>query len=240
MAGEYSETRTLLARSCDLTSRWKPSDIFLTMQELAMAHADLLNWGYSTLRARSLAFVLTRTELHMTRYPKIGEKVVCRTWIAPPAKWLFPRYYLFETEDGASLGMAASLWVLMDLNTRRMVSPQLLEMPAETAALPAPMDMPGRALPVTSVTDLRTHPAAYEEIDINGHVNNTRYVAWICDVLGVERLSEHPLSSLSINYAHEILPGQETVLRTQIEDNAFRMSGEVNGTLCFSLSGTLQ
>ncbi len=240
MSAEYQSTIKLQSRHCDFTGHWKPSDIFMTLQELAGSHSDLLGFGDGALRPRSLAFVITRSELHMTRYPVIGETVVLRTWAAPPAKWLFPRYYMLESESGERLGMAATLWVLMDLTTRRMAAPNLLGHEIPAPALPMPMNLPARALPVESETMTSTHIPLYEEIDLNGHVNNTRYLSWICNALGVDVLREKRVSSLSINYAHEILPGQEVTLHTQVEAASFRMSGEVDGVTCFSLSGTLE
>jgi acyl-ACP thioesterase len=51
--------------------------------------------------------------------------------------------------------------------------------------------------------------AGYSAVDIVGHVNNTRYVEWICDAFPLDMFKQHKLDWMQINYEHEILPGEE-------------------------------
>lgn len=239
MENVLTQTLTLQSRDCDFTGRWKTSEIFTAMQELASDHAAILGAGYSTLRSVNLAFALTRSELHMDRYPMIGEKVVCHTWPAPVMKWMFPRYFIFETESGEQLGYAGTIWVLMDLNERKMVTPAALPSPIPTSDRKPPLRMPGKAASLTGEGCLRDYLPGYSELDVNGHVNNTRYVSWMCDALGADRFRTSFVKSIIVNYSHELLPGQMIALRSEIEGNAFRMSGDIDGINHFALSGEL-
>lgn len=239
MENVLTQVIPLQSRDCDFTGRWKPSEIFTAMQELAGDHAALLGAGYSVLRSVNLAFALTRSELHMDRYPVLGERVVCHTWPAPVMKWMFPRYFLFETESGEQLGYAATLWVLMDLTERKMVAPAALPSPIPTSDKKPPLRLPGKAAALTGEGAARAYLPGYSELDVNGHVNNTRYVSWMCDELGAKRLAGHSVKSLVVNYVHELLPGQALLLRSEIEGASFRMSGDIEGVNHFSLSGEL-
>lgn len=239
MENVLTQTRLLQSRDCDFTGRWRPSEICVAMQELAGDHSALLGVGYRKLGEKSLAFVLTRVELHMEKYPVMGEKVVCHTWAAPVMKWMFPRYFIFENEQGERLGYAGTIWVLMDLKERKMVTPAALDTPVATANMKAPMRMPAKAASLKGEGNLSVHTPLYSELDVNGHVNNTKYVQWMCDAMGAEVMRDHCVSSLVVNYAHEILPTQSVALHTEVEDTAFCMSGEVDGVNHFSLSGTL-
>lgn len=49
----------------------------------------------------------------------------------------------------------------------------------------------------------------YSAVDIVGHVNNSRYVEWICDAFPLEFFRQRKLDWMQINYNHEILPGEE-------------------------------
>ena len=239
MENILTQTLTLQSRDCDFTGRWKPSEIFTAMQELASDHAAILGAGYPVLRAANLAFALTRSELHMDRYPHLGEKVVCRTWPAPVMKWMFPRYFIFESESGEHLGYAATIWVLMDLTERKMVAPSALPSPIPTSDRKPPLRLPGKAANLAGEGESRDYLPGCSELDVNGHVNNTRYIAWMCDALGFDLLKDHSIKSLVVNYAHELLPGQTLALRSEIEGSAFRMSGDIDGVNHFSLSGEL-
>lgn len=236
MQNVLSQTLPIRSGNCDLTGRWKPSEIFMAMQEVAGDHCAMLGASYDYLRERSLAFALTRSELRMERYPRIGEKVILRTWAAPVMKWMFPRYFLFETESGERLGCAGTVWVLLDLNERKMVAPAAMEVELAVGDLPAPMKMPARADAPAEETPALQYLPGYGEIDVNGHVNNTRYVAWACDALGIGTLKERFIRRLVVNYSHEILPGQPVLLRMQREGDVFRMSGEEHFTLSGELS----
>ena len=239
MENVLTQTICLQSRDCDFTSRWKTSEIFMAMQELAASHSAILGAGYSFMRAKSLAFALTRTELHMDRYPCIGEKVVCHTWAAPVMKWMYPRYFIFETESGERLGYAGTIWVLLDLNERKMVAPSALGVEIATGDMKAPMRMPSKAASVGEEAEARVYLPGYSEIDVNGHVNNTRYVSWLCDYLGADVLKNRCAKSIVVNYSHEILPGQPVELRAETKDGTFRMSGDYEGVNHFTLSGEL-
>jgi len=239
MENVLTQTILLQSRDCDFTGRWKPSEIFTAMQELAGDHAAILGAGYSVLRPANIAFALTRSELHMARYPKIGEKVICHTWPAPVMKWMFPRYFVFESESDEQLGYAATLWVLMDLTERKMVAPAALPSPIPTSDRKPPLRLPGKAAPLTGEGSARDYLPGYSELDVNGHVNNTRYVSWMCDELGADVLKDRCIRSIIVNYAHELLPGQMIALRSETEGTSFRMSGDVGGVNHFSLSGEL-
>ncbi len=234
------QTRLLQSRDCDFTGRWRASEICVAMQELAGDHSTILGAGYRALKQKNLAFALTRIELHMQKYPCMGEKVVCRTWAAPVMKWMFPRYFIFESESGEQLGYAGTIWVLMDLNERKMVPPSALDAPIPTASCKPPLRMPAKAASMKGEGIAVEHMPLYSELDVNGHVNNTKYVQWMCDSLGAETMGDHFIDSLIVNYAHEVLPTHPVTLRTESEENAFRMSGDINGINHFSLSGTLK
>jgi len=239
MENVLTKTLFLRSRDCDFTGRWKPSEIFMAMQELAGDHSAILGAGYEHLRSLSLAFALTRTELHMQRYPRMGEKVVCHTWAAPVMKWMFPRYFIFESESGERLGYAGTIWVLLDLNERKMAAPSALDVEIATGDMAAPMRMSGRPAVPSDDAASREYLPGYGEIDVNGHVNNTRYVAWACDALGTGTFEKQCVRSLIVNYSHEILPGQPVCMRAQQENDEFRMSGDYEGVNYFTLSGKL-
>lgn len=80
---------------------------------------------------------------------------------------------------------------------------------------------------------------AYTDLDVNGHVNNTRYADWLCDALGAALLSRRCLARLHINYAAEIRPEQEMELRLVESGDAFYFSGTHGGKQHFEAGGEL-
>ena len=59
----------------------------------------------------------------------------------------------------------------------------------------------------------------YSDTDVNGHVNNVRYVDFICDALHMENLGpERYVSSLQVGYLAECRAGETITLLTGAQD----------------------
>ena len=79
----------------------------------------------------------------------------------------------------------------------------------------------------------------YTDLDVNGHVNNTRYLDWCCNALGIETMRGYAMQHFAVNFNQEILAGQEvrTVLHTA--GDAFSFSGFEGEKRHFDVGGTL-
>ena len=227
----------------DFTGKWRPGDIFRAMQRAAEIHANALGWGYEVLKQKNIAWVLTRTQLQMAEYPKVWDKITIATWTGLIKHSVFPRYFEFRAEDGTVLGKSVTLWVLLDLKERSMVSADKaqIEVPADQGHEPAmPFPAAPRELRGVEPRIIEKRPA-YMDFDINGHVNNTRYIDWLCDLFEPECYREKYICDLTVNYAGEILPGTELALMLAEEGEAFSLrdcpGGKAHFTICGSWSG---
>ena len=74
--------------------------------------------------------------------------------------------------------------------------------------------------------------AGYSSVDPLGHVNNSRYVDWICDVFPMDDYRKHSLDWMQVNYDREIRPGEEVALlvKRSREDPELWMVEGVNRT----------
>ncbi|MRR32277.1 hypothetical protein EG834_18555, partial [bacterium] len=50
---------------------------------------------------------------------------------------------------------------------------------------------------------------SYSSLDLLNHVNNSRYVEWICDALPTDLINQNEMDWMQINYDHETRPGEE-------------------------------
>ncbi len=237
----YTETFRLLSRDCDLTASWRPGAILLAMQEAGGAHSELIGAGRNALALQNLAWVLTRIEVEMDRYPKAGESLALETFPAPVRRWFFPRYFIVRDERENEIGRAASLWVLLDLTTRRMVQPgSVAALMPDNSDLPAPLGLPGSVNEVSGTLEEGRFLPRYTDLDYNGHVNNTRYVDWACDALGIDTMSAYEPARFTVNYNMEILPGREVRTELRRLGPDFSFCGFVDGERHFDLGGHLR
>ena len=236
----YREKITLRSAACDMQGVWRPSAILAALQDAAGAHADVLGCGRGLLVQENVVWVLYRLELQMQRYPAAGETIEIETFPLPNRRWFFPRSFILRDESGAQIGCAATLWVLMDLNTRRMSMPgPVVERLPDNSDLAAPLDAPGAPARLDGEVSAFTRLPVYTDLDVNGHVNNTRYADWLCDALGIDFMRENCLRDLRINFAAEILPGQEMTLTLARSGENFHLSGAHEGKVHFEIGGTV-
>ena len=237
---KYAEELTLKTGNCDFTGRWKLSDIMIQFQELAGAHCDRAGCGRrDMLEKYSVVWILTRSEIRMARYPLLGERVRIETFTHPNRKVFFPRSYRILDEAGTELGSSLTYWVLCDIHTRKITYlPQIASLFPDSG-IPSPitrfMDIPDT---VGEKTVLSRQPL-YTDLDVNRHVNNTRYADWLSDMLGPELLERQEIGDFMIDYHHEVRPGQQLELSLWRDGERFTMAGRCGDVLHFNIGGTL-
>ncbi|MDD3410688.1 MAG: thioesterase [Eubacteriales bacterium] len=234
---QYWEDQLFLRTAdVDLNREWKTSSIFVAMQEAGGAHSEALGIGIAPLRAKDLAWVLTRVSLHLDRIPVLGETVTIRTWPSATRHAFFPRYYDFSV-NGEHVGQASTLYVQLNLTTRKISAPYLpegvtLTCPPENI-LPIPGNLPVLDAPVEETT----REVLYSDMDINRHVNNAKYLDWYCDLFSFADHQTRQLTDVLIHYEHEVVENQTVSLRLQRENGAALLHGECDGMPCFSVWG---
>ena len=241
MMNTYDETFTLRPRDCDLNDKWRPSAILETMQDVAGTHSLLLGCGREELVKKNIVWVLSRSELHMDRYPVSGEKITVHTFPTPTRICFFPRYYIFTDARGEMVGKAGTLWLLLDLTTRRMLPPgDVGKLIPDNKDLSVPMNLPATVGNLQGEEFVSEYHPVYTDLDVNGHVNNTRYADWLCNALGIDMMTEYEPERIILNYNHEVLPGHVVTLRRILKGNEYRLSGIVNDSTAFEIGGSLR
>ncbi len=231
---------TLRVSECDLNGRWRPGAALTELQEIAGEHSVSLGCGREALLRGGLVWVVARMELRILRYPRWGEALTLRTFHRPVRHRFFPRFFQVFDSGNQPVLLASSLWLLMDLETRRSVSADLLPMPLpDNGDAPEPLPLPGAILPLDAPETAVPFAAVYTDLDVNGHVNNTRYVDWLCNALGVETMTDRPPCAMTVHFNSEICPGLPVDLRLRQSGSRFLLSGLHDGRSAFEIGGEL-
>ena len=240
MSSVYTETLELRACSCDMSGAWKPSAILETMQETAGVHSRIFGLGRDVMDAMNIAWVLSRLTVRFDRVPVVGETITVETYPTPNRHMFFPRTHIFRDGTGAQVGCANSLWVLMDLTERKLTRSDevLAHMPDNTGMAMLP-GMPATVKPLSGEPVTGEVIPRYSELDMNRHVNNTKYLDWCVNALGVDVMAENCITAFDVNYDAEILPG--SVIRTELtrDSEKFSFCGFNGAKRHFSVGGTL-
>ena len=106
--------------------------------------------------------------------------------------------------------------------------------------LSVPMNLPATVGKLQGEEFVSDYRPVYTDLDVNEHVNNTRYADWLCNALGIGIMKEYEPDHIILNYNHEVLPDHLVTLHRILNGNEYRLSGIVNGTSAFEIGGTLR
>ena len=207
----YSEEFKITDLYIDCFGRLLPSKILYMMQEVAGNHFAQMAMDYDSLAQRGLFWAITRNKVQITRLPMRGETIRLETWPMPTTRVAYPRSIVAYDEDGNEVFRSITLWVLMDANNRSMVLPGKSGIDVVGTLrgneLASPLGLPAKAL-----VNRRKRYVNFTDLDRNAHMNNTRYLDWVYDLLGAEFHKDHTLREFTLCYLNEAREGQQLEL----------------------------
>lgn len=198
----------------DCHRRLKPSVLLYFAQEVATDHAAMLGTDWDTLASKNLFWAVIRHKVQITRLPMAGETIQVETWPVPTTRVAYPRATVAYDAEGKELFRTMALWVLMDVNTRAMVLPGKSGVEVLGVQRGLEADTPGSIVPKHYERSV-CHTVGYALLDRNGHMNNTRYLDWVDDLLPAAFHRDHPAKEITVCYLSEAKEGQ----RLQLEWN---------------------
>jgi len=227
----YSQEFHITDNCVDRFGRLRLSSLLYYAQEVAGNHFDRIAMTYEQLAQRGMFWAIIRQRVHITRLPRSGETIRVETWPMPNTRSAFPRSVAAYDAEGRELFQVLSLWVLMDAKNRKMILPGKsgIALPGTVRGneLPAPASLPAREL-----KHHRSRPVCFTDLDRNGHMNNTRYLDWIADLLPSAFHETHTPVEFTVCYLSEAREGQELTLSWETAEDgcllidAHRSTGE--------------
>ena len=86
-------------------------------QDCSTFQSEAIGEGVAELKKRGCAWVLSAWQIHVRRYPSLGEAVKITTWASGFKGFLGMRNFTMETEDGEMLACANSIWSYVNMET---------------------------------------------------------------------------------------------------------------------------
>ena len=224
---------TVTQMQVDRFGRTRPAVLLYFIQEAAGQHCSLLGVDYDTLAKQNLFWAVTRTHVQITRLPRLGERVFIETWPMPTTRVAYPRSVVAYDEAGQELFRSISLWVLMDADSRAMVLPGKSGIDVNGTVTGKELSVP-RAIVSRPMENNKACTVGYSLLDRNGHMNNTRYMDWVDDLLSSDFHKEHPAKEFTVCYMNEAREGDEIALSYALEDAVLTVDATREGDRIFS------
>ncbi|MDR1604305.1 MAG: hypothetical protein LBS10_05885 [Gracilibacteraceae bacterium] len=240
---QFTEWTTIDPYDVDAGGHWKAAAALRQMSMTAQRHCRLIDPDNIVFTRYGLFWVLMRVRTELLRSPAEGERIEIFTKANAEKGRIFNRSFLFRDEAGARIGAASTVWLLLNLETRNIG-----RLPEESGLMHyvAP-DFTWPTAPPRSircqwpVVRTQTRRVQYSDLDINRHMNNTRYMEWVTDLLGWPRLQTGFLREFQINYLKEAAWDTEMELTLMEEGGAFCVRGRnrADGTVLFEACGQI-
>ncbi|MDR2181133.1 MAG: acyl-ACP thioesterase [Treponema sp.] len=210
----FSEKLKVRFADIDASDTLTIAATFDYFQEAAISHAEILGVGRDAMTTGGQVWVLSRLSVFMERRPRFGEPVTVRSWPRGPNRLFAVRDYDILGENGEPAVRGRGAWLILDLEKRRPLRPQQAteRLPRNEGIDSLPGPAPGNEAPpglaASSPPPAASRRVCYSDIDYNGHMNNTRYIQWIQDLMENSVLENARQIRLDINYLAEARFGE--------------------------------
>ena len=199
------------------------TNILLTTAGL---NADENEFGIRNLNEINCTWVLLRLSVEMNTFPKQYEEINIETWVESVGRASTVRNFKIRNHRNEIIGVATSIWAMINIKSRRAQDLNLLNGIAEKATgEKLNMHSPEKLLSIEN-GQVDSFKVKYSHIDINGHVNSMRYVEWISDAVDLEIYKNMKIKRFDINFLNEIYYGEEIRIFA-IHTNGFDFNFEI-------------
>lgn len=223
---EYSEKFKIHSYEVDMTNKATLQAICQYLQEVASNHAEKLGFGMTWLMENNRTWMLSRLNVKMDTYPKSGDEIIIRTWPTGAHRLFVLRDFVIENAQGQILGVAGSSWVYMNLETHHPIHPLSGEITfiAPDGVKRTISENPDKVGLTDNPVLKSVYKVRYNDLDMNNHVNNIKYIEWLLESMDPEFRKTHIPDELLINFLAEAVYGHEVSVHLDTTENGYSHS----------------
>lgn len=153
-------------------------------QDCCIFHSEAVGQGMNVLKAKNQNWVLSSWQVVINRYPFIGEKIETGTAPHEFKGFLGARNFIMDTISGERLAYANSYWTHLDTLTGFPKKLTEQDMAVYDLSEKLDMDYAPRKIVIPHGGEQKEQFVIQKHhLDMNHHVNNSRYVQMALDFL---------------------------------------------------------
>ena len=205
----YSENFLISSTDTDASYECRPSALFVYLQKAITNHSQLVGTSRDdVLEKYNCYWMVLRIWVRLKRPIIWGETLTVRVTVRKPVGTR--NYRDCDLYIGSEhVGEATTMWVLANHKTKRLIDLEHLpELPTENA--PTAKDITLSRIVFPEHMELHDQRRLYySDTDINGHINNTRYVDLACDAAELDKRPHGVfMQEILISYVNECFAGE--------------------------------
>ena len=191
----------------DLNRYLKPVSMFNFMQDTASMAAESHDFGISYIYSQNLAWFVLKYKLIIYKNINDIDEIEIKTESRGITKLFANRDFYFY-HNGEIFAKAASLWALVDFDTKKMVKPQDILKDKVPVFEKREDDLEYDKIPQVNEDELnliKKHmDIRFDDIDVNQHVNNSNYLVWALETLDYDFKYTHTAKAFDVYYKKDI------------------------------------
>lgn len=191
----------------DHAYRLRVQSVARFFQEMATLHSTTIGAGHKVLKKKNQTWFLHRLEIEFSRYPLLDETIQITTWSRGFKGYKGFREYRIHSAQG-EIARGSGVWLFFDMKKKRIskVPAQIssrYEIEAEKGFDRDINDW--NACGKIEPEHEQTISLRYSDFDMNGHVNNTKYLGFL-ETLYHQTINTDgpPIKNIKIRFCREI------------------------------------
>ena len=196
-----------------------PDVILLSLQVSGMQSIELGVSDKTILEEYNLVWIIVEYDIEVVRLPRFAEEITIETEALSYNRLFCYRRFTIYDETGQELIHMLATFVLMDRDSRKVhaVEPEIVA--------PYQSDFDKKLIRGPKYESLnepisKDYHVRFYDLDMNGHVNNSKYLDWIFEVMGADFLTQYIPKKINLKYVKEVRQGgviTSAVERTGLE-----------------------
>lgn len=222
----YTKSYLIDTTHVDQMNNIRPSVMLSFFQDMATDHAAIMGISRDYLaRNYNACWLVARTWYKLSRPLKVGKTVTIKTWHRGVSPLIVYRDFDLFVEDEL-VGEGVSGWVVADIDDRKMLRPESV---AEIVSSPVPETVKEKTLrPIRRPKDaahVYARTVRYSDLDLNGHMNNTRYADLVLDAFTPEEMEGRFIAEMQLNYSQECKWGETMEVARKMDGDSCYIDG---------------
>lgn len=226
-------------QDADYNGNYKISTLMSKLSDLATTNALEIGIWNDEL-AKKYGFVLSKETIVLRRPIRVNELIKLNTRATGYKRIQFTRNYWIENERGEEIASVYSLWTLIDLEKRRITKPERagIIMP-KIVSYNYNIDSYHEISKNLELTYIMKRKVLYSDVDVNQHLNNSRYFEWAFDALPIELFKNSFFKEISVVFKRELIPNTTAKIFHFISKEYVKVvfKSEDEKTIYFELGG---
>ena len=183
-----------------------PDVILLSLQVSGMQSIELGVSDKAILEDYNLVWIITDYDIEVVRLPRFAEEITIETEALSYNRLFCYRRFTIYDEAGQDLIHMMATFVLMDRDSRKVhaVEPEIVA--------PYQSEFDKKLIRGPKYANLeepisKDYHVRFYDLDMNGHVNNSKYLDWIFEVMDADFLTHYIPKKINLKYVKEVRPG---------------------------------